>query len=211
MVVETQTLIAEGSTWKYLDDGSDQGTIWSGVTFDDSSWPEGPAELGFGDGDEATVLDDGFITYYFRKTIAIGGDVVSDVELRFKRDDSIAVYINGTLVEANNLPSNWDYLSGATTTVPNSDENAWNTRTISGSHFVPGTNVVAVEIHNRSTSSSDITFDLSLVGDVQLSGGGGGGALDTPAAPDEAAAVVASSDAVTRPRRRPRTRHHFDF
>jgi chitodextrinase len=168
VTIETQTLVAEGSTWRYLDDGSDQGADWKEPGFDDSSWASGPAELGFGDGDEATVLQGGFITYYFRRSIEVDGDVASDVDLRYKRDDAIAIYVNGSLVETSNLPESWDYLTGATTTVPNSDENAWVTSTIWGGFFTPGTNVIAVEIHNRSTSSSDITFDLSMTADVRL-------------------------------------------
>ena len=43
-----------GSKWSYLDDGSNQGTTWRQTDFDASSWKSGPAELGYGDGDEAT-------------------------------------------------------------------------------------------------------------------------------------------------------------
>ncbi len=198
VTIETRTLVAEGSVWKYLDDGSDQGTAWKEPGFDDTSWQAGPAELGFGDGDEATVLQGGFITYYFRQTIDIPGTVVSDVELRYKRDDAAAIYVNGSLVVTSNLPSSWDYQTGATTTVPNSHENAWVTTTISGSFFVPGTNVIAVEIHNRSLSSSDITFDLSMTADVQLDGGGA-------AAPDVAAVVPSRTGPESSPRRSRRT------
>jgi len=65
------TLVSTGSVWKYLDNGSDQGTAWQGPLFDDSSWASGPAQLGYGDGDEATVVNGGpatnrFITTYFR-------------------------------------------------------------------------------------------------------------------------------------------------
>jgi len=70
-------LIEEGSVLKYLDDGSDQGTTWQQPGFDDSSWAEGPAQLGYGDNDEATILGWGdnpsnrYITYYFRKTFEV--------------------------------------------------------------------------------------------------------------------------------------------
>lgn len=40
------TLIATGASWRYLDDGSDQGSIWTDPVFDDSSWAAGPAQLG---------------------------------------------------------------------------------------------------------------------------------------------------------------------
>src|SRR2546423_3841410 len=50
------TLIATGAVWKYLSDGSDQGTGWRQLEFDDSNWPSGEAQLGYGDGDERTVI-----------------------------------------------------------------------------------------------------------------------------------------------------------
>ena len=53
------TLISSNSVWKYLDNGSDQGTVWREPAFDDSSWQTGPAQLGYGDGDEATVVSFG--------------------------------------------------------------------------------------------------------------------------------------------------------
>ena len=46
---KSTTLIPFGSTWKYLDDGSDLGTAWREPGFDDSSWSEGPAQLGYGE------------------------------------------------------------------------------------------------------------------------------------------------------------------
>src|SRR5690606_15974130 len=46
-----------GTAWRYLDDGSNQGTAWRGNTFDDRSW-RGPArgQFGYGDGDENTIV-----------------------------------------------------------------------------------------------------------------------------------------------------------
>src|SRR5437660_1416799 len=53
------SLISTGAVWKYLDNGSDQGTNWVALGFDDTGWPSGPAQLGYGDGDEATVVSFG--------------------------------------------------------------------------------------------------------------------------------------------------------
>src|SRR3954467_11519942 len=52
-----ETILPAGSVWKYLDTGVDQGTAWREPAFDDTSWAAGPAQLGFGDGDEATVIN----------------------------------------------------------------------------------------------------------------------------------------------------------
>ena len=43
----TTTIIPTGSVWKYLDDGSNQGTAWRGNGFNDTSWASGPAILGY--------------------------------------------------------------------------------------------------------------------------------------------------------------------
>ncbi|MFT5412919.1 MAG: hypothetical protein ACI9NC_005671, partial [Verrucomicrobiales bacterium] len=80
-VVEPEDFVVTGSDWKYLDDGSDQGTAWRMVGYDDSSWAFGPSELGYGDRNEATSV--GFIdldpssrlernaTTYFRHNVTI--------------------------------------------------------------------------------------------------------------------------------------------
>src|SRR5687768_3695680 len=53
------TLIPAGAAWRYLDNGTNQGTAWRGVGFNDSAWNSGNAELGYGDGDEATIVSYG--------------------------------------------------------------------------------------------------------------------------------------------------------
>ena len=48
-------LVPTAATWKYLDNGSDQGNAWRAASFNDSTWSSGPAQLGYGDGDESTA------------------------------------------------------------------------------------------------------------------------------------------------------------
>ena len=73
------TLVPTGAVWKYLDAGIDQGT-WREPAFDDTTWPVGPAQLGFGDGDEATVLNRlpggvPIITAYFRRSFTVADPI----------------------------------------------------------------------------------------------------------------------------------------
>ena len=42
-----QLLLKRASTWKYLDDGTDQGTAWKEKDFNDSEWKSGAAPLGY--------------------------------------------------------------------------------------------------------------------------------------------------------------------
>ncbi|MCB9252692.1 MAG: Ig-like domain-containing protein [Flavobacteriales bacterium] len=169
----TQTIIAAGSLWKYLDNGSNQGTTWRNTTFNDGSWKSGYAELGYGDGDETTVVSYGsnskkkYITTYFRKSINIGNiSIFADFDLRVKRDDGIVVYVNGVERYRDNMPTgSISYTTKALTEVSD-DGNTWFTTNLPASYFTTGTNVIAVEIHQRSGSSSDISFDLELIGNT---------------------------------------------
>src|SRR6185503_19444915 len=67
-----EVLVSMGSVWKYRDEGTDQGTAWQAPGFDDSAWKSGPAQLGYGEGDEATLIAYGpdpnnkRVTTYFR-------------------------------------------------------------------------------------------------------------------------------------------------
>ena len=99
--------ITSGADWKYLADGSNQGTAWQAPGFNDAAWPSGPSPLGYGDGDEATVV--GFIdtdpaaagdqrnaTTYFRRVVNIPDPTVfADFTLTTVYDDAIVVYVNG--------------------------------------------------------------------------------------------------------------------
>ena len=72
----TEFPIANNSTWKYLVAPSAPST-WKNSTFIDTSWASGAGQLGYGDGDESTVIGFGGntasrnITTYFRKAFTI--------------------------------------------------------------------------------------------------------------------------------------------
>ena len=55
----TTTLVPAGASWRYLDNGTNQGTAWRAGAFVDTTWAQGNAQLGYGDGDEATVVSFG--------------------------------------------------------------------------------------------------------------------------------------------------------
>ena len=166
------TLIEEGSSWKYLDDGSDQGLAWTQIDFDDTAWSAGNAELGYGDGDEETVVDYGldednkYITTYFRHAFSVNNpDDIQTLTLGLKRDDGAIIYLNGTEALRSNMPSGIiSYDTFASSAVSGSDEDTFFEWVISANEITDGQNVVAVEIHQVSGSSSDISFDLELTG-----------------------------------------------
>jgi len=163
--------IAAGSTWRYLDNGTYPGSTWTATDFDDSAWKSGAAELGYGDGDEATEVSYGsssgnkYISTYFRKTFTLEDDPAdSQFLIRLVRDDGAVIYVNGQELVRSNMP---DGIIGkdteALTTVGGTEESAWNLYAFEGSYLKQGSNVVAVEIHQADPSSSDISFELELL------------------------------------------------
>ncbi len=156
-----QTIITKNSVWKYKADGTDQGTAWRLNGFNDAAWSMGAAELGYGD-NPATSLTPSKITYYFRKSVNITNPLQYIFTINLRRDDGIIVYINGTERIRNNMPAGTvDYNTPASANAPD-DGNTVFTYSIPASAFLNGTNIIAAEVHNNSTTSSDLTFELEL-------------------------------------------------
>lgn len=172
---EVRTLVGATSIWKYLDDGSDQGTAWVAQGFNDASWSSGPAQLGYGDGDESTLVgfgpdpNDRFITTYFRQTFTPSNPAsLTVLRLRVIRDDGAIVFINGTEVWRSNMPAGAiTYRTLASTSIGNADETTWQEVALDPALLVAGQNTIAVEIHQASGASSDISFALALLGEDQ--------------------------------------------
>ena len=170
------SLVQAGSVWKYLDNGTDQGTAWKETNFTDSAWASGPAQLGYGDGDEATVVSYGpnsaskNITTYFRRSFQVTNLVTfTNLAVRLLRDDGAVVYLNGVEVFRSNLPDGAiGYQTLAVNAVSGTDESTFFTAPIPLGLLRAGTNVVAVEIHQADVTSSDSSFDLELLGNTGL-------------------------------------------
>ncbi len=169
-------LVKQGATWKYLDDGSDQKTAWRAAGFDDSAWRSGRAELGYGDGDEATVVrfgpdkNDKFVTTYFRHAFTVpSGTEYESLELALNVDDGAVVYANGKEAARVRMPRG--NVASKTFATRASGEGEFKSLEISPQLLTVGRNVLAVEVHQASKNSSDISFDLELTGTRAKSGG----------------------------------------
>jgi hypothetical protein len=172
------TYVNTGFIWKYLDNGSNQGTAWKEPGFNDSAWASGPSSLGYGSEGEGagTTVSFGpdpnnrYRTTYFRTTVNIPApETFVQFLLRLKYDDGAAVYLNGAeIVRTPNLPAGAGYNVLATSGV--ADETSWKDYIIPVTAFHPGTNTIAAEVHQATSSSSDIRFDMFLRGEVSSGG-----------------------------------------
>jgi hypothetical protein len=162
------TIFPFGSAWRYLDNGSNQGTAWRETAFNDGSWKAGNGLFGYGYRNETTVVSYGpdpanrYLTTYFRKAMSIA-DVSAFTAFtgRVKRDDGVVVYVNGMEVFRNNLPTG---TITYTTRAASASDNGQTPQTfnIPRAAFVSGNNVIAVEVHQTGRDSFDLVFDLEL-------------------------------------------------
>ena len=169
-------LVAGGAEWRYDDSGKDLGVAWRDPDFDDSGWAQGRAELGYGDAGsgnpEATVLSYGgnssskHLAYYFRKTIRVPADGrVRLLVLGVVADDGCAVYLGGEEIHRYNLPPGEPtFQTRAQRSVSGASEHQWRLVAIDASRLKEGRNTIAVEVHQSSPTSSDLSFDLKLTG-----------------------------------------------
>ena len=163
------TLISTNATWRYLDDGSDQGAAWRSNSFNHSAWPSGAGILGYGQSNETTVLNFGpdpankFITYYFRRTFTVSNPTnYASYRLQVLRDDGFVAYLNGAEVWRDNMPTG--AITAATLALDQTEPDSYQSRTLTPSQLIAGTNTFAVEVHQVVGSSSDMNFDLALSG-----------------------------------------------
>ncbi len=171
-------VVAPGSRWKYHDKGEDLGVEWREADYNDRRWKEGAAELGYGDANsgkpEATVISFGenaqqkHSCYYFRRTFRVEKSrPLRLLLLEVIVDDGCVVYLNGKEVQRHNMPdgepsySTWASRATGPTVAP---EHTWQQAAIETSRLKRGENTLAVEVHQASGSSSDVSFDLKLSG-----------------------------------------------
>ena len=163
-------VIPAGSVWRYLDNNSNQGTNWINPAFADNTWSNGLAKLGFNNGNVgiATLLSYGtnskvkYITYYFRQQFVVPALTgMTNLYLEVQRDDGVALYLNGTNFYRDNLPSGTLTYSQLATNCSD-DGFTWQTATLPLTSLLPGTNIIAAEVHQSAITSSDIAFDLRL-------------------------------------------------
>lgn len=166
-------LIPRGSEWRYLDSGTTPAD-WKKPEFNDTSWPRGPAILGYGDQQEATLLNFGTdqnkkrIAYYFRHHFDLPTDPPENIDFELLCDDGAVLYLNGEEIGRFFMPDG--EVGPETTATAGNPEKGTIKKTIATSALRRGTNVLAAEVHQHAPDSSDVAFDFELRARIDLRG-----------------------------------------
>lgn len=170
-----KTLVSKKSTWSYFDESSEPDGDWKSPGFNDNSWEQGSGILGYGDS-QTTEINSGsgsgnnLITSYYRHSFFVEDvTTIIDLELGLLRDDGAVVYLNGIEIVRSNMPEGTiSNTTEASSTVNGSGESTYEIFNLSKSNLVKGTNVISVEVHQISPSSSDVSFDLELSAELSI-------------------------------------------
>jgi hypothetical protein len=162
-------LVSPGQIWRFFkgtEPPSNPPEAWKDINFDDSNWQTGPGGFGFGDNDDATVLDDmrgNYLSVYIRKEFSASSQSPDDViALEIDYDDGFIAYLNGNeIARAHMDGDNVSYDSTATSAHEAGSPETFILGT-TDELLNEGINVLAVEGHNVSLSSSDFSLIPTL-------------------------------------------------
>ena len=159
------TLVAAADTWRYLDDGSNQGTAWRLPSTSVATWPTGVAPLGKALSPTTAIPTTG-ITQYFVKDFNVANPAsIATLRLTLRADDGAVVYLNGNEIARHNMPFGSPLFSTP----------AWAAQTVSPfdlnfdlpkDGLVTGPNRLAVELHQSAAADVDSIFSATLIGNA---------------------------------------------
>ena len=159
------------TVWRFNDTATDLGTAWRGVSYpNENSWPTGLALFGVDSTvpypypvpiRTAMVLNARRTTYYFRTRFNFTGNPAGLIlRLTAYIDDGAVFYLNGVELYRVRLPAGTIVFSTkAQLATPEGVPVIYD---FPATSLAQGANVLAVEVHQHSDTSSDVVFGLAL-------------------------------------------------
>ena len=165
----TIQILKTNDTWKFYDKGALSNNNWRNSNFNDASWSSGQAPLGYKMSGVKTTVSYGSDsqrknpTTYFRKTITLNGEPTTNdlFELNYQVDDGFIIWVNGQDAGRVNMTSGEVNFNTFSSTYAE-DLPKTGTIYLSPKLFKKGSNVIAVEVHNTSYTSSDLFWACEL-------------------------------------------------
>ena len=169
----TELLVPFGATWRYDTTGVSLGSAWLAPGYSDAAWPQGPGPLGFGETYIATPVKPGpdastrYPTLYFRTEFIApaAGSAYTSLTLNINYDDGFVAYLSGVEIARRGI------VAGAVNYATLAASHEADTPEVIGVTsslplLVAGANVLEVEVHQTSLTSTDLVLDAELRADT---------------------------------------------
>ena len=163
-----EAAVYNNDTWRYSIGTSELPAEWRSLSFDDEGWAQGPGGFGYSDDDDNTIIpacNSVFLRIIFNVPDT---SLIAKALLSMDYDDAFVAYLNNVEIAR----------AGITGTYPTFDQsgNDHEATMYSGgipesfiiyknelsSCLLPGENVLAIQVHNSSITSSDLTSNAFL-------------------------------------------------
>ncbi|MCF6357889.1 MAG: CotH kinase family protein, partial [Draconibacterium sp.] len=159
------TLIDKGDEWKYIIPVEEPSASWKTVGFDDELWINGASGIGYGDDDDETKIAGNTLSVFMRKKITINNiESLESLLLHFDFDDAFVAYLNGTEIARYGIGQTGEVVPFNKKADMSNEAriiNGESPRKYDVTEFISllneGENVLAVQVHNISSGSSDLT------------------------------------------------------
>jgi len=159
-----ETVIYPDSSFRYMVPAVEPDSNWRILPgFNDSGWSLGQAGIGYGDGDDVSVLIPPVTSVFIRRVFnIIDASVIPVAVLHLDYDDAFVAYLNGVEIGRGNIGQNGTPTPFDSTARDEHEAAMYagglpDPFIFDGALFNTGTNVLAIQVHNTSIFSSDLS------------------------------------------------------
>ncbi len=174
-----ESLVVATNEWRYFLGNSEPSSAWTDLTFNDETWLKGPGGVGYGDGDDATVITRVPSVYMRRKFNVAELDKIVSLILHVDFDDGFVAYLNGKEIARSNIgtpgvrppynqyATNCDYEAQ----LPSGGTPA--RFILNATHLgylQQGDNILALQVHDCNATSSDLSSNTFMFAGISVPG-----------------------------------------
>jgi len=161
-----EMVVDASDTWHYFPGISEPAADWASTSFDENLWASGSGGIGYGDGDDGTTISSVTSVYIRKKFNVVDISKISWAILHMDYDDGFVAYLNDHEIARANLGT-LGVRPSFSTYAPTDHE----AKLFTGGnpdrfiitddelkkYLVQGENVLAIQVHNNSAESSDLS------------------------------------------------------
>ncbi|MBN1651100.1 MAG: CotH kinase family protein [Bacteroidales bacterium] len=161
-----EMVVAAEDTWHYFPGNAEPPASWTDLDFDDSAWASGPGGIGYGDGDDQTVISQVASVYLRIKFNIVDAENISSAILHMDYDDAFVAYLNGHEIGRSNIGTVGIRPAYSSFAKDNHEAHMYSgglpeqfvvSNDLRLYYLKSAENVLAIQVHNINAASSDLS------------------------------------------------------
>jgi len=163
-----ETAIFKDNYWRYFPGTSEPDAAWRSLSFNDSGWAYGKGGFGFADDDDNTIIPQCISVFLRVKFTVTDTSAIAKALLSMDYDDAFVAYLNDTEIARSGIIGThpaYDQTGTdheATVYRGGLPENFVIDKNQLRECLIQGENVLAIQVHNTSSTSSDMSSNAYL-------------------------------------------------